>query len=78
MKSDDQARNARAALRRTWPIEATALRARPTPSAVDDPAARLASVWRLTLDCWAIAGRPLPTYSRADMPGRILRLADDR
>ncbi len=37
------------------------------------PAELVASVWSLTLDAWALSGRPLPTYTRAEMPGRVVR-----
>ncbi len=30
-------------------------------------------MWRLALDAWAVSGRPLPTYSRSEMPGRVIR-----
>jgi hypothetical protein len=35
---------------------------------------RLAMVWDLTLRMWALTGRPLPSYSRENLPARILRL----
>jgi len=61
--------------RANWPIRRVALRdetltdARDT-STVDE---RLALVWVLTLRQWEFAGRPLPTYARAAMPGRLIR-----
>ncbi len=39
-------------------------------STVDE---RIALVWKLTRSQWAFAGLPLPSYSRAEMPGKILR-----
>ncbi len=40
------------------------------------PEERLARMWTLALDAWASSGRPLPTYTRATMPGRKLTLAE--
>lgn len=38
------------------------------------PDERVAMVWRLTLDAWAVAGHEIPTYHRRSMPGRLVRL----
>jgi hypothetical protein len=37
------------------------------------PSERVAMVWGLTLDAWAMSGRPLPDYPRDASPGRIVR-----
>jgi hypothetical protein len=37
------------------------------------PSERVAMVWALTLDAWAMRGLPLPSYSRAELPGRMVR-----
>jgi hypothetical protein len=29
---------------------------------------RLAMVWQLTLEAWALTGKPLPTYERRNAP----------
>ena len=34
---------------------------------------RLAMMWELTLGAWSLTGKPLPDYTRANMPGRIIR-----
>jgi hypothetical protein len=34
---------------------------------------RLALVWKLTAEQWALSGRPHPNYSRAEMPGTVVR-----
>jgi len=34
---------------------------------------RVGMLWELTLGAWALTGRPLPAYLRAEMPGRIIR-----
>ena len=36
---------------------------------------RLAMVWSLTLEGWALAGRPLPDYSRLHTPVSLRRHA---
>lgn len=35
---------------------------------------RIALVWTLTERMWKISGRPLPVYSRAEMPVVVVRL----
>jgi hypothetical protein len=37
------------------------------------PGERVAMVWQITLDAWASSGRPLPEYTRAEIPGRVIR-----
>ncbi|MBX3252161.1 MAG: hypothetical protein KF901_33615 [Myxococcales bacterium] len=34
---------------------------------------RLGMMWRLALDAWASAGEPIPDYTRAETPGRMIR-----
>lgn len=34
---------------------------------------RVDMVWQLTLDAWASAGWPIPSYPRSEMPVRVLR-----
>lgn len=33
-------------------------------------------VWQITLDTWALSNRPIPTYSRSEIPGKIIRPAE--
>lgn len=40
------------------------------------PQQGLAVMWELAVQAWELAGRPLPTYSRAEMPCRRRRLGD--
>lgn len=73
MSTSEERRRARAA----WPVRKLALGeeelADPRiPSSVDE---RLALVSTLTRQQWAFAGRAIPTYSRAEMPGRVIRRA---
>lgn len=71
MSSFEERRRARAA----WPIRAVALGEEELvdprdTSTIDE---RLALVGALTSELWAFAGLEVPTYRRADMPGKILR-----
>lgn len=65
----------RAAARASWP--GVKLPAATTTSddlsATTTAAERIAMVWRLTLDAWALSGRPIPDYRREDAPGRVIR-----
>ena len=36
---------------------------------------RLGMMWRLTLNAWAMSSQVLPTYTRMQMPGRVIRPA---
>lgn len=61
--------------RQQWPIRTFRLGDEPL---VDDrdattPDERLAMVWTLTREQWALTGRPYPDYARADMPGTVVR-----
>lgn len=42
------------------------------------PAERIALVARLSSEAWALTGRPLPSYTRATIPVRILTLRESR
>jgi hypothetical protein len=73
---DEQAR-ARAAARAAWPGKKTRLGEGEEDESVipsgASPSECVAMVWQLTLDAWAMTGTPLPTYTRANMPGRVSR-----
>jgi hypothetical protein len=60
-----------------WPVRKLALRDEPLTDARDTSTIdeRLALVWTLTRRQWAFAGREIPAYTRAEMPGRIARRA---
>lgn len=66
----------RAAERARWPGLKTTLAEAPGGddlSATTTVEQRLAMMWELALASWALTGQPLPTYSRAEMPGRVIR-----
>jgi hypothetical protein len=71
VSSFDERRRARAA----WPIRRTTLESEPLTDdrLPDDLEARLAMVTELTYTQWRLAGRELPQYTRAEMPGRVIR-----
>ena len=66
----------RARARATWPVRRSSLEqegANDDLSATTTPEERLAMMWPLALEAWSLTGRPLPSYTRAEMPGRLLR-----
>lgn len=69
----------RASARANWPGALTNLVEQRDAGIVTHgtPAERIAMVWRITQDVWASSGQPLPSYTRANMPGRIVRAEDD-
>jgi hypothetical protein len=75
MESMSDPVTARARARCSWPGRITDLaHAEPAVAgAAIGGRERVAMVWRITLDAWALAGLPMPQYDRADMPGRVLR-----
>jgi hypothetical protein len=75
----DPDRAARALRRAGWPGSVTTLDDQADAALVRDatPARRIAMVWEITLDVWASSGRPLPSYARAEIPGRLIRSRHD-
>lgn len=72
----DRAAAARAAARSSWRGAKTTLSQldhEEDLSASTTVEERLAMMWELALASWSLAGLPLPSYSRSDMPGRVLR-----
>jgi hypothetical protein len=62
------------ATRASWPIRRYRLGEEPGDdlSASTTAEERLAMVWPLTLDAWAMAGKALPTYTRGETPIRVV------
>jgi hypothetical protein len=74
MDDGEQARRKRAVKRREWPVQTYALGAEPELDlSASTPGERVAMVWQLTLDAWATMGAEIPTYTRAEAPGRVIR-----
>jgi hypothetical protein len=73
MQDAEDDREARARARRqTWTGRLTTLGDdRPPEGRTIEE--RLALVAELSLRAWTLSGRPMPSYGRADMPGRVLR-----
>jgi hypothetical protein len=72
--ADESAR--RAAARAGWPGLKTTLTDAPGADdlrATTTAEQRLAMMWELTLGAWALTGLPLPDYTRANMPCRLVR-----
>jgi hypothetical protein len=70
----------RAAARRAWPVRLFALGLEPRDhlDRFTTPEERVAMVWTLTVEAWALAGRPIPAYSRAATPVRLGQFARRR
>jgi hypothetical protein len=65
----------RRANRARWPITRLGLRDQPSDdlSASTTPAERVAMMWTLAEAAWKLAGRPLPSYDRRNIPARLFR-----
>ena len=74
----DSPRERRARERRDWPVRKVRLGQEPPDDlcSTTTAAERLAMVWQLTLDAWAMAGREIPDYLRSEMPIHVRRLGD--
>jgi len=61
--------------RANWPVAKYRLGEEPTDdlSDVTTPAERVAMMDELAQSAWLAAGRPLPSYARSNMPGRLFR-----
>ena len=69
----------RAAARASWPGSKTTLaeaQGAEDLSATTTAEQRLAMMWELTVGAWSLTNEPMPDYSRANMPGRIIRPPD--
>ena len=65
----------RAKARANWPIRAFRLGEEPTIDDRDTSTAeeRIRLVATLTREQWALSKRALPSYSRSEIPGRVVR-----
>lgn len=66
----------RAAERSKWPGLKTTLADAPDGedlSTTTTAEERVAMMWELAQASWAMTGRAMPTYARAEMPGRLIR-----
>ena len=78
MPSDEELRKQRAAARASWPGRKLSLADEGTTDDLSTltVSQRIALVWRLTQDAWAFAGTPIPDYTRAETPIRVIRARD--
>lgn len=77
MSRDEQAEKAdRAAARAKWPVKVYRLGEEPSDNQLETTTAgeRLAMVWEITKDTWALSGRQIPEYERHEMPGRVISI----
>lgn len=72
-EDDARARAERKAARQSWPIRVYKLGEEPPDdlSATTTAEERLAMMWPLARQAWALTGKPLPDYSRRETPIRI-------
>lgn len=56
--------------RRDWSVVRTSLAEQSVTEPIVSPEQGLGMMWQLALDAWAMTGRPLPDYSRAQTPIR--------
>ena len=65
----------RRAARKSWPVRKYRLGSEPGDdlSETTTPRERLEMMWPLALEAWALTGQPLPDYTRASTPVRIIR-----
>ncbi len=72
-KGDKQAAEQRRAERAHWPIARFRLGEEPPDdlSTVTTPVECVAMMWTLAESAWKLAGRPLPTYDRRNLPARF-------
>lgn len=70
----------RRALRAEWPVRVYRLGEEPGDdlSGETTPAERLAMMWPLALEAWAVAGRALPSYRRHELPLSTRRMTAPR
>jgi hypothetical protein len=70
----DDARARRAEARRGWPVTRARVQDSGSDLLLDVPVAdRIAMVWALTVDAYAMRGEPIPAYERRHAPGRVVR-----
>jgi hypothetical protein len=63
--------------RSSWPVRRFALGHEPSDDLTSTTTAeqRVAMVWDLTLEAWAVSGREMPAYTRAETPVTTRRAA---
>ncbi len=58
-----------------WPVRRYALGSEPVRDPLDRTTVdeRIATMWPLAKEAWAVAGKPIASYERSNMPGVFLR-----
>jgi hypothetical protein len=77
MDTDAKARAERRKQRASqWPLRRFDLGQEPLRDALDRSTVdeRLAMMWPLAKEAWSVAGKPIATYERSNMPGTLTRL----
>ena len=75
----DDGRKIRAKARANWTIEKKAVKDLPEIEVIDAPPnVLIALCTQLSLQAWAMSGKPLPTYTRENMPIKVFRPSDNK
>ena len=58
-----------------WPVRRFALGGEPLRDPLDRSTVdeRIATMWPLAKEAWSVAGKPIATYERRNMPGKLTR-----
>jgi hypothetical protein len=75
---DENSAAARAAERGSWPVARYRLGNEPGDdlSSTSTPEQRLAMMWQLAIEAFALTGQPFPSYTRAEAPVARRRLGE--
>jgi hypothetical protein len=74
VSTPESTKEIRRAARGDWPVVKTTLSEQDNAAHGIAPEAALAMMWQLALDAWAMTGKSLPDYTRAEAPVRCFRL----
>ena len=80
METMDEGKRARAHARKAWKVARYTLGQEPSEDLSQETTMeeRLAMLWPLAKETWAIMGKPLPRYSRQNIPIIIFRPRDEQ
>jgi hypothetical protein len=73
MQTEDEARRARAEQRRRTMVGGRVSAEDDLPPVGRDVQERLEMLAEISARAWALTGEPVPTWTRAEMPGRVVR-----
>lgn len=78
MSDTDTERAERARARASWAVEVRRLDEMPEVELVEGaPDELIGLVYEFTLGAWAVANKRMPSYTRHEVPGRVIRPSAD-